>query len=167
MVFRKTIVCFYVTLMCYKGHTVKDKRSILSCLFLGGFLALGLWEKNRVNVWKDTTLGDGDGSKEFVELLIVSDSKLDVSWDDSGLLVVSGGVTGKLKDLGSQVLKDGSKVHWGTGTDTSGVLSLLQESADTADWELKTGLGRSRGGFSAGSTSSLSSFSSFSGWWHD
>ena len=155
------------SLMCYKGHTVKDKQPISSRLFLGGFLALGLWEKNRVDVWKDTTLGDGDRSKEFVELLIVSDSKLDVSWDDSGLLVVSGGVTGKLKDLGSQVLKDGSKVHRGTSTDTSGVLSFLQESADTADWELKTGLGRSRGGFSAGSTSSLSSFSSFSGWWHD
>ena len=120
-----------------------------------------------MDVGENTTLGNGDRAEELVELLVVADGELNVSGDDSGLLVVSGGVTGKLKDLSSEVLKDGSKVHWGTGSDTSGVLSFLQESADTADWELKTGLGRSRGGFSAGSTSSLSSFSSFSGWWHD
>ena len=45
---------------------------------------------------------------------------------DTGLLVVSCGVTGKFEDLGSEV--DG-----GTGTDSLGVVSLLQQSVDTTD----------------------------------
>ena len=85
-------------------------------------------------------MGDGDTSEKLVELLIVADSELDVSWDDAGLLVVAGSVTSKLKNLGGQVLKDGSQVDWGTGTDTGGELALLEVAADTANWELKTSL---------------------------
>ena len=107
-------------------------------LFLSFLL---LWEKDGVDVWKNTTLGNGDGAEKLVQLLVVSDSKLDVSWDNSGLLVVTGGVTGKLKDLSSQVLKDGCEVHRGTSTDTGSVLTLLQESTDSSDRELKSSLG--------------------------
>ena len=94
-----------------------------------------------MDVWKNTTLGNGDGAEKLVQFLVVSDSKLDVSGDNSGLLVVTGGVTGKLKDLSSQVLKDGSKVHWGTSSNTGSVLTLLQESTDSSDRELKSSLG--------------------------
>lgn len=68
---------------------------------------------------------------------------------DTGLLVVSCGVTGKFEDLGSEVcvvsmclmdkkkkrltLEDGSEVDGGTGTDSLGVVSLLQQSVDTTD----------------------------------
>jgi hypothetical protein len=48
-------------------------------------------------------LRDDDGTEEFVELFIVSDGELQVSGYDTRLLVVSGSVTGKLKDLGSEV----------------------------------------------------------------
>jgi hypothetical protein len=48
-------------------------------------------------------LRDDDGTEELVELFVVSDSELQVSGYDTGLLVVSGGVTGKLEDLGSEV----------------------------------------------------------------
>ena len=71
-----------------------------------------------VNVWKDTTLGDGDVTKKLVQLLVVSDGKLQVSWDDTGLAVVTSGVTSQFEDFGSEVLKDGSEVDWGTSTDT-------------------------------------------------
>ena len=94
-----------------------------------------------MDVWKNTTLGNGDGAEKLVQFLVVSDSKLDVSWDDSGLLVVTGGVTSKLKDLSSQVLKDGSKVHWGTSSNAGSVLSLLQESTNSSNRELKSSLG--------------------------
>ena len=123
-----------------------------------------LGEKDGVDVRENTTAGDGDVAEKTVELLVVADGELDVSGDDSGLLVVSGGVTGKLKDLGGEVLEDGGKVDRGTGTNTGSVLALLEESADSAHRELKTSLGRSRSGLS-GSTASLSSLSSFS-WWH-
>lgn len=94
-----------------------------------------------MDVGENTSVGDGSVGEEFVQLFVVSDGQLDVSWDDSGLLVVSGGVTGELKDLSSQVFEDGSKVHWGTGSDSLGVSSLLKESGNSSNWELKSGLG--------------------------
>ena len=61
-----------------------------------------------MDVWKDTTLGDGDTTEKLVELLVVADGELDVARDDAGLLVVAGSVAGKLEDLSGEVLKDGS-----------------------------------------------------------
>ena len=54
-----------------------------------------------VNVGQDTTLGDGDMAKELVQLLIVTDSELKMTRDDTGLLVVTSGVTSQLKNLSS------------------------------------------------------------------
>ena len=48
-----------------------------------------------------------------------------MTWDDASLLVVTGGVAGKLEDFGGEVLEDGSEVHWGTSADASGVFALL------------------------------------------
>jgi len=67
-----------------------------------------------VDVWKDTTLGDGDVTKELVQLLIVADGELKVTRDDTGLLVVTSGVASQLEDFGSQVLKNGSEVDGST-----------------------------------------------------
>lgn len=73
------------------------------------------WSKRTlVNVGENTTLGDGDVSEELVQLLIVADGELQVTGDDTGLLVVTSGVTSQLEDFGSQVLKDGSEVDGGT-----------------------------------------------------
>jgi hypothetical protein len=52
---------------------------------------------------KDTTLRDDDVTEKLVELLVVSDGELEVSRDDSRLLVVPGSVTGELEDLGGEV----------------------------------------------------------------
>jgi len=78
---------------------------------------IGLWrwsKRTLVNVGENTTLGDGDVSKELVQLLIVADGELQVTGDDTGLLVVTSGVTSQLEDFGSQVLKDGSEVDGST-----------------------------------------------------
>jgi len=115
-----------------------------------------------VDVGKNTTLGNGDIAEKLVQLLVVADSQLDVAGHDAGLLVVAGSVTGKLKDLSSEVLKDGSKVHGGTGTDTGGELALLQEAADTGHRELQTSLARLGHALGGLSSSSFTSFS-FSG----
>jgi len=124
----------------------------------------GLAEKDGVDVGENTTLGNGYGTEKLVELLVVADSKLNVTGDDAALLVIAGSVTGKLEDLGGEVLKDGSKVDGGTGTDTGGVLASLQVATDTSNGELKTGLGSLGGALLASglSTASLSSFSSSS-----
>ena len=67
-----------------------------------------------MNVGENTTLGDGDVAEELVQLLIVADGELEVTGDDTGLLVVTSGVTSQLEDFGSQVLKDGSEVDGST-----------------------------------------------------
>jgi len=67
-----------------------------------------------VNVGENTTLGDGDVSEKLVQLLVVAYDELKVTGDDTGLLVVTSGVTSQLEDLGSQVLKNGSEVDGGT-----------------------------------------------------
>ncbi len=93
-----------------------------------------------MDVGQHTAGGNGHAAEQLVELLVVADGQLDVAGDDAGLLVVAGGVAGKLKDLGGQVLEDGGEVHGGTGADAGGVAPLLEEAGDTAHGELETSL---------------------------
>ena len=71
-----------------------------------------------------------------------------MSWDDSGFLVIPGGVTGQLEDLSAQVFEDGGQVDWGTSSDSFGVVSFSEESVDSTDWELEASSAGSRFGFS-------------------
>ena len=111
------------------------------------------------DVGQNTAGSDGHTAEELVELLVVADSQLDVTGHNAGLLVVASGVASKLKDLSSEVLKDGGQVDGGTGSNTGGELALLQEAADTGHRELKSSLGGLAHGLLSGSSSSLSSFS--------
>ena len=95
-----------------------------------------------VNVGEDTALGDGDVAKELVQLLVVPDGELQVTRDDTRLLVVAGSVAGQLEDFGRKVLKDGRQVDRGAGTDTLGIVALAEKTVDTADRESQTSLGR-------------------------
>lgn len=67
-----------------------------------------------MNVGQNTTLGNGDVTEKLVQFLIVADGQLEMTWDDTGLLVVTGGVTSQLEDFGSQILKNGSQVDGST-----------------------------------------------------
>ena len=116
---------------------------LLLLLFLRGdgsnlllFRLLG--EKDSLDVGKDTTLSDGDSREELVQFLVITDGELEMSWDDSGLLVVTGGVTSQLEDLSSEVLEDGSQVDRSASTDSLRVVSLAKESVNTTNRELKT-----------------------------
>ena len=64
-----------------------------------------------VDVRQDTTLCDGDMTQQLVQLLIVTDGELEVTRDDTGLLVIAGSVTRQFEDLSSEILKDSSQVH--------------------------------------------------------
>lgn len=94
-----------------------------------------------MNVGEDTTLGDGDVAQKLVQLLVVPDGELKVTGDDTGLLVVTGSVTGQLEDFGSEVLEDGSEVDGSTGTDTLSVVALAEKTVDTTNGESETRLG--------------------------
>jgi hypothetical protein len=99
-------------------------------------------ELTLVDVGQNTTLGDGDVAEKLVQLLIVADGELEVTGDDTGLLVVASSVASKLEDFGSQVLEDGSEVDGSAGTDTLSVVALAEETVDTANGERETSLGR-------------------------
>ena len=105
-----------------------------SCL---GLLLGLLGQKHGLDVGEDTALGNGDSSKQLVQLLIVADGQLQVTGDDPGLLVVTGSIASQLKNLSGEVLHDGSQVHGGTGTDALSVVALAQETVDPAHGELE------------------------------
>ena len=48
--------------------------------------------------------------EEAVEFLVVANGELQVTRDDTRLLVVAGGVASELEDLGGEVLEDSSDV---------------------------------------------------------
>ena len=95
-----------------------------------------------MNVGQDTTLGDGDVTQQLVQLLIVADGELQMPGDDTGLLVVTGGVASQLENLSSEVLENGGEVDGSTGTDTLSVVALAEQTVDTADGEGQASLGR-------------------------
>ena len=67
-----------------------------------------------MNVGENTTLCDCNVAEKLVQLLIVADGELEMTGNDTRLLVVASGVSGQLEDFGSQVLKDGSEVNGST-----------------------------------------------------
>ena len=104
---------------------------------LGGLVRL-LGEKDSLDVGEDTALSDGDSGEQLVQLLVVPDGQLEVAGDDPGLLVVAGSVASQLEDLSGEVLHDGGQIDGGSGTNTGGVVTLPQETVDTAHGELES-----------------------------
>ena len=73
--------------VCFLGRSAHDLFRLL-CLFR---------QKHRLDVGQYTALGDGDARQELVQLLVVADGELQVTGDDSRLLVVTGGVSCQLE----------------------------------------------------------------------
>merc|ERR1711949_146337 len=140
------------------GHSINSaEKSLENCLVvlkrtdcLFGRVAVGLvvgllgslvgllGQKDSLDVGEDSSLGDGDSGEQLVQLLVVPDGQLKVTGDDPGLLVVTGSVASQLEDLSGEVLHDGGKIDGGSGTNTGGVVTLPQETVDTAHGELES-----------------------------
>ena len=87
---------------------------------------------------RDDSSSSNGGHDQSVELLISSDSELEMSGSNSLNLKVLRSVTGELKNLSGEVLKDGSTVDSGSGSDSAvGTDSSLQKSVDSSNGELK------------------------------
>jgi hypothetical protein len=95
-----------------------------------------LWQQDGLDVWQNSTLSDGDSGQELVQLFVVTDCQLQVTGDNSGLLVVTGGISCQLENFSCQVFHDCSQVDWSSGTNAFSVVSLTQQAMDTTDWEL-------------------------------
>lgn len=105
---------------------------------LAGHLGCGslLWQEHSLDVRQNTTLGDRNAGQKLVQLLVVTDGQLEVTRNDSRLLVVTSGVTGQLEHFSGQVFHDGRQVDRGAGTDSFGVVTLAQQTVNSADGEL-------------------------------
>lgn len=67
-----------------------------------------------MNVGQNTTLGNGDVAEQLVQFLIIADGELEMTRNDTGLLVIASSVTSKLEDFSSEVFKDSGEVDGGT-----------------------------------------------------
>ena len=67
-----------------------------------------------MNVGQDTTLGDCDVPEKSIQFLIVADGELEMTGDDTGLLVVTRGIAGQFEDFGSEVFEHSCEVDGST-----------------------------------------------------
>lgn len=123
---------------CFDCDSCIVEATLPEISLFGGSL---LGEKDRVDVGEDTSRRDGDAAEQLVQLLIVLDGKGDVTGHNTALLVVTGGVSGKLQDLSAEVFQHCGEVDGCSGSHTGGVLSLTKVPSDTSDGELKSSLG--------------------------
>ena len=115
------------------GFDMQERSSLL----LGSLLG----EKDSLDVWQDTTLGNGDSRQEFVQFFVITDGQLQVTGDDSCLLVVTGSVSCQFQHFSGQVFHDSCQIDGSTSTDTLGIVAFAQVSVDSSDWELKPSTG--------------------------
>lgn len=64
-----------------------------------------------MDVGQNTTLRDCDMSEKLVQFLIIADGELKMAGDDTGFLVVTGSVSGQLKNFGCEILEHGCEVY--------------------------------------------------------
>ena len=95
-----------------------------------------------VDVGENTTLSNCDTTQQLVQLLIVSDGELEMTGNDTGLLVVTGSVASEFENFSGKVLKDGSEVDGSTGTNTLSIVALAEKTVHTTDREGETSLRR-------------------------
>lgn len=95
-----------------------------------------------MNVGQNTTLCDSDVSQQLVQLLIVADGELEMTGDDTSLLVVASSVASKFQDFGGEILEHGGEVDRCTSTDTLSIVTLAEKTMNTANGEGQTSLGR-------------------------
>ena len=81
-----------------------------------------------MDVRQDTARRDRDRAQQLGQFFVVSDGQLDVSRYDSGLFVVSGGVTGECENFSRYVFQDRGQVDRGTSTNTGGEFANLEVS---------------------------------------
>lgn len=119
-----------------------------------------LLDKEVVDVFLGTTVGNDGVAQELVEFRILLDGHEDASRHNSGLLEGLGAVSREFEDFSSQVFEDSGEVNWSSSSDSFGVSSLLEESSDSTNWEVETGLAASAGLLGAFCLSFSLSFSS-------
>lgn len=139
VVLRRTVFFLLLLSMIRQDAFAAVKRG--GCLRL---LLCLLGQKDGLDVGEDTTLCDGDARQQLVQFFVVSDGQLQVTRDDTGLFVVSGGITGQFQNFGSQIFHHGCQVDRSAGTHAFGVVTLPEQTVNSAHRELEPGTVGSR-----------------------
>ncbi len=105
--------------------------------FLASLRLRLLGKQHRLNVGKDSSLGNRHSRQQFVQFFVVPDGQLKVSRDDSRFLVVPGGVSSQLEDFCGEVLEDSRHVNRCSRTNSFGVVSFPQDPVDASHWKLE------------------------------
>jgi len=90
-----------------------------------------------LDVGQDTTLSNGDTSQEIVQLLIVLNGQLQVTWNNSGPFVVWQHFL-PTQSFSSQVFHHSDRVNRGAGTNLLGIVALTKKSVDSFNWALQS-----------------------------
>ena len=124
----------------YKSWCIYQSLYKIHLSFLLGASTL-LGQENGLDVGQNTTLGNCHACQQLVKFLVVPeherrhynelarisippDGKLQMPRDDSGLLVVPGGIASQLQNLSSQVLHDRSHVDWCTSANPLSIVAF-------------------------------------------
>jgi hypothetical protein len=130
------------------------------------FFGFGLfWQQYGMNVGQDTTGRDRDAAEQLVQFLIVANGERNVPWHDTGLFVVTGGVTGQFENLSAQILEHGRQIHGSARPHAGRVFALSEIPTDTTHGELQAGLGRGRSALLVSTTAFSFSFAGHGCWW--
>ena len=120
----------------------KEANSSSHLLSGSGLLALTLlWEEEWVNIWKDSWLNDSRVYHQLVELLIITDSELDVAWSNSLLFVLLTAVSSELKDFTGNILEDSGHKDSSSHTNLVWVASLFDIASGSSNWECDSSSG--------------------------
>ena len=69
-------------------------------------------------------MGDGDMTKKLVQFLIVTDGKLEMTRNDTSLLVITSSITSQLENFSGEVLKNSGEIDGSTSTNTRSKLDF-------------------------------------------
>ena len=138
------VLSLEVMVVLKRTFIISRQEMLSSRDLLGGSFLGFLGQKNSLDVGQDTSLSDGHTRQQFVQFLVITDSQLQMTWDDSCFLVVTSSVTGQFQNFSGQILENSSQIHGGTSAHTFGVVALSQQTVNTTDWELKPSTARAR-----------------------
>ena len=115
----------------------KSRFPLNERVHLLGRLLRFLGKKHGLDVGQNTSLSNGDAGQQFVQLLVIAHSKLQVTGNDPALLIVAGSIACQLEYLGCEVFHNSCEVHGGTSANSLGIVALPQVTMDTSHGELE------------------------------
>eukprot|EP00469_Lotharella_globosa_P017238 CAMPEP_0167821324 /NCGR_PEP_ID=MMETSP0112_2-20121227/6717_1 /TAXON_ID=91324 /ORGANISM="Lotharella globosa, Strain CCCM811" /LENGTH=98 /DNA_ID=CAMNT_0007722247 /DNA_START=300 /DNA_END=596 /DNA_ORIENTATION=+ len=98
-----------------------------------------------MDVRQNTASSNGDVSEEFVQLLIVADSQLNVTGNNARTLVVPGSVSGELENFSGEVFQNSSEIDWSSSSYACSVSAFPEETRNTTNRELESSASRPSG----------------------